>query len=412
MKTKKHIVIVGAGFGGLQTAISLSKRMGTLVDITLVDKHDYHLFSPNLYEVATSGEDLTNLSELRQHIVVPISRIISGTHIRFVQAEVESVNQKAREVGLGVKILPYTTLVIALGSVNDDHGTLGASEFAMPLKTLSDVFRIRNAIEFAFQAHRQDPVKKLIRIVVAGGGYTGVEFITELASAVPFLAWKNSIPRHKIELEIIDSENVLIPGLNEKLSKDAKFRMQELGIRVRLNEKITRVDRQFVEYKSGERETYDVLVWAAGVKAYNLSFANPVVLGKQGRLVVNEYLQLKEHPEIYAVGDMAAVLNCDGQLAQCSVPDAWEQGGYVAYAIECAYYNRRPRIYHSKPHGFIVTLGGKWAIATNKYVYLKGMVGYIVRLFVHMRYYARILGFFTAIKQIYGQADVFGKNDL
>ena len=127
---------------------------------------------------------------------------------------------------------------------------------------------------------------------------------------------------------------------------------------------------------------------------------------------MNEHLLAKNDEHGYAVGDMASVLGTDGKAVPCSAQDAWRQGQYLAYVFECLFYNKKPKPYIPQVHGFVVSMGGKWAILDHKGLYLKGLFGYLGDLFAHFRYYRSILGTVAALKQVWGQFRVFGKNDM
>ena len=191
----KKIIILGGGFAGLGLAIKLAKT--NFFDITLIDKNNYHLFTPNLYEVATAGEELNNMAELKESIALPIGKILNKCKVRFIQAEVKVINSAKQFVETGGKVLPYDYLVLAQGSKAEYFNIAGAEQFAIPLKTLSHAFRIKNQIEFAIESHKFDAQKPYVRIVVAGGGYTGVELVGGLSSMLDFLAWKYQYPREK-----------------------------------------------------------------------------------------------------------------------------------------------------------------------------------------------------------------------
>ena len=166
----KNIVIVGAGFGGLQAALNLEKAFKSRRDIalTLIDKRDYHLFTSNLYEVASSEEEVTSVSQMKKSVTLPLKEVLAGKNIQFIQAEVKEVIATEKKLLLASRSIPYDYLILALGSESDFYSIPGAEQYALTLKSLPDALRIRNQMEFMVEAHKFDAVKKTLRAVVAG----------------------------------------------------------------------------------------------------------------------------------------------------------------------------------------------------------------------------------------------------
>lgn len=409
---KTNIVILGAGFAGLTAAVGLAKKFKRNPDIslTLVDRHNYQLLNFNLYEVATAEEEFASVGEIKQSITVPIKKVLAGKKIKFIQSEIKEINPIQKTVQLTGQKLEYDYLICALGSETDYYGIEGAEKFGLPLKSLKDALMIRNQIEFSIQAHKQDFNKKNLRVVVAGGGYTGVEFAAELANVVKILAWKYQYPPEKIEIAVLEGAGALIPGFNKKLSQDAFNRLKDLGIRVQLSSMAAKVDEHFVYLLGGEKEAYDVLVWTTGVKAKSLPLAEQIDLDKKGRCIVNRRLQLISHHNIFVLGDQGCVM-CQGKPAPCTAQDAIDQAKYVVQILPAMMKNQKPAEYIGKAHGFIVTGGGKWAILDYKPFYLKGSLAFLARQFAHIRYLSGILGFWMAVRFVWFEAEVFGRND-
>lgn len=408
-----NIVIVGGGFGGLGAALGLARRFknNKNIEITLIDKRDYHLFTPNLFEVATAEEELVSTEQIKKTITLPFKEILHGRQVTFIKSEVEEIDQVKKLVNLGHKQISYDYLILALGSESDYLNIPGAQQFALVLKDLPDALRVRNQIEFAIQSHRYDSSKKTVRIVVAGGGYTGVELAAELKGLVDFLAWKNQYPREKIEIEIIEGANVLVPGFDARLSGDVYGRMIELGVRVRLSARVTSVDRNFIELMSGDKIAYDVLLWTTGVKACS-AHMNVEGLDRKGRLPVNEFFQVLKHQDVFALGDLACVMGGNGKPVPSSAQDAEDQAKYVAYALPFILKNQKPpKPYKNIRHGFIVNVGGKWAIMSYNGIYLTGWLAYFVDKLAHLKYYASLVGYYKAVKNVIFQMEIYSRND-
>ncbi|HYV33870.1 MAG TPA: NAD(P)/FAD-dependent oxidoreductase [Candidatus Limnocylindria bacterium] len=414
------IVIIGAGYGGLLAALGLSARGGSAfggeknrkdISITLIDKHDYQLFATNLYEVATADEEMTSMKQLKKSIAVPVKDIFKGKKVEFLKAEVTEINQQQKTVSMHLQKIEYDYLIVATGSQSDFFGIEGAEKFALPLKNLKDAFFIRNQIEFAVQQHRLDVNKKNLRIIVAGGGYTGVEFAGELPHFLDIVAWKNNYPRQKIEVTVVEAQNSLIPGLSERMSRDALMRLQDLMVRVQLSSFISKIDRNFLELTTGEKMEYDVLVWTTGVKAATLPFVQEMNKDKKGRVIVNEFLQVADHQEIFLAGDSGSINNIDGRPAPPTAQDAIAHGKYIAYALPLIINNIKPKPYQGKKHGFIVSIGGKWAILNYAGFYFTGWPAYFIRQMANMRYFASVVGWWKAFRLAVFDSEMYSRND-
>ena len=407
------IVIVGGGFAGLGTVLGLEKKFknNKNIELTLIDKRDYHLFTPNLFELASAEEELTTISQMKKSITIPFAEILKGKKIKFIKSALKHIDTAKKQLELDHKQINYDYLILALGSRINFFGIEGAEKYALVLKDLPDALRIRNQIEFAVQAHKFDVSKKTVRLVMVGGGYMGVELAGELKGLADFMAWKNQYPREKIEIEVIESANQLVPGFDPRLSRDAYGRLQELGVRVRLSARISAVDGHFVELISGDKIAYDVLLWAAGTKACDCHMG-VAELDKKGRLPVNEFFQVKGYHNIFALGDIACAMDSKGNLVSSSAQDAGDQAKYLAYTLPYVINNKKPSVpYKNIKHGFIVNVGGKWAIMSYNGFYNTGWLAYLVDKLAHFLYYKSTVGVFKAIKIVVFQMEIYSRND-
>jgi len=408
------IVIIGGGFGGLKAALDLEKQFkkDSNTQIYLVDKREYHLFSPNLFEVATSDEELVSVKQMKRSVVLPFSEILKGKQIKFVQGECLSIDSARKKVNLVGRFLDYDFLIMASGAESEYYGILGAKKYGMALKTLPDAFRIRNRIEFIFGSHSLDFTKKNLHFIVAGGGYTGLEIAGRLKSLTDFLAWKYQYPRQKIEIVVVEAASKLVEGFDDRLSFDAYNRLQELGVHIRLSSRISGVDQNFIELMSGEKIVYDALIWTTGIKATAPNCGNQLMLNRQCKIHVNEFLHAQGLENVFAFGDVANVSGSDGKPVPGSVQEAINQGKYVAWAMSYYIKNKRPPVpYKNKQLGFIVFLGGKWAILDFGNFYIKGFMAYVVGKLAHLRYYVSLVGWFKALKYIVFQSKMYSRND-
>lgn len=410
----KSIVIVGAGFGGMQTALGLAKKFRRRrdVSITLADRRDYHLFSPNLYEVATAEEELVSLGQLKKNIAIPIKEIISGTGINFIKGQLTAVDPRRNTVVFGQQEVQYDFLVLALGGAPDFSSVRGAPGRAMGLKNFPDALRIRNALEFMVQAHRFNLSKANLNVVVAGGGYIGVELAGELPGFLDFVAWKNGYPREKIKIILLEAGSRLLYGLGEQAAADAYFRLKDLGVRVEFYKRLAEVSDHTLEFFNGERLAYDVLIWAAGVRGQAVPMAKdaPVKFNSKGCIEVNQYLQIPGFENIFAIGDLA-VLGASQPAQPATAQSAISQAKFLAGALPVLMQNRRPEGYQSRSQGFIVSIGGKWAILTVGKLYVTGFWAYVADLLAHWNYYRSLVGVWKAWRYVFTEARIYSRND-
>ncbi|MDE2312445.1 MAG: NAD(P)/FAD-dependent oxidoreductase, partial [Patescibacteria group bacterium] len=413
-ETKKFmtkIVICGAGFGGSNLALDLEKRLrgDKNIQITLIDRQDYQLFNPALYEVATAEEELVSLNQLKHGIALPLRRLLVGRKIKFIQGQISSINRADRKVLVGSREVEFDYLVLALGSQTEYFKVQGAQQFSLPLKSLNDAFRIRNAVGFAVQAHQYDAQKPYVRLVVAGGGYAGVEIAAELAKLADILAWKNSHPREKIEVVVVEAANQLLPGFGDQASKDIHRRLLDLGVKIRLLSPIFKVERNFINLVDGQRLAYDVLIWTTGVRARDCFLDAACECNKRGQLLTDEYLRVSGQTHMFALGDMACTpsIAAAPATAQAAVAEA----KYLAKALPVWMQNKKPAPFRPKSNPFIVSVGGKWGVFKSGGFYFTGFGPHLLRLGANIRYFAGLIGWLKAVRLVMFEEKIFSRND-
>lgn len=410
----KQILILGGGFAGVSTALGLRKNLKNNKDIaiTLIDEESYHLFHANLYEVATSPEELTSLAQLKKSVALPFKEIFEGKDINFIQGKISQVDLQKQTVSIGERSFTYDYLVLALGATNNFYGIEGAEENAYTLQSVNGALRIRNRIEFLAQMHRSDVTKKELRIVVAGGGFAGVEIAAELKGYLDFLSWENAFPREKIETLIIEGSESVVPGMGEQVQVDVGGRLRSLGVRIQTGSLISKVDPHFLEFKSGEKLSYDCLIWTAGVKANSVPMTPEIPVDRGGRITVNSKLQIPSFPNVFVLGDKACVMDKNNSPLPGTAMHAISHAEYLSEALPTALKNRTLIDFRPRQKAFIIPLGGKWMIL--KYgpaVYITGYLAFLIREFVFLKYFASLLGWYKAWNLIYFENKIYSEND-
>lgn len=380
----KHIVVLGAGFGGLtfcQDFESPSAR------VTLVDRTNHHLFQPLLYQVASAGLSAPDIAQ-------PIRSILADkTNLTVLMENVVDINLREKRVALENKILNYDYLVLALGGATSYFGHAEWEQFAPGLKTLDDALRIRREILFAFEKAETetDPAKReqLLIIVVVGGGPTGVELagaFAELRSHVLARDFDHIDPT-KARIILIEASPRVLSHLSEHLSESTMEQLEKLGVEVRLSTRVQNITSKCVELVGGEMIHAENIIWAAGVAASPLTKKLGVELDRAGRVKVKPDLSLPDHPEVFAIGDMAFVLDENGVQVPGVSPAAMQMARHVSHIIHeeltfPGHMERSPFKYWDK--GTMATIGRSAAVAKVKNFEFTGFFAWLAWLFIHL----------------------------
>jgi NADH dehydrogenase len=377
-----RIVIVGGGFGGMTAAKALSKLP---VEVTLIDRHNFHTFSPLLYQVATAG--------LAPDDIAPNLRGIVQNHpnVDALMAEVRGVDFERREVLVesGAPI-PYDVIVLAAGAVSSDFGVAGVREHAIPLKSLDDAIRVRTAVLRRFEQANTDPSlldHGVLTFVVAGGGPTGVELcgaLSELFTKVLVKDFKRlDVGRARVVL--VEMAEHLLGTFSGPSRREALRALQKRGVEVRLGRSIVSVGANEVRLDDGTVIPTRTVVWAAGVKASPLADVLGLEQTKRGEIVVNDDLTVAGHPEVFVIGDLAAATRPDGRPYPQLAPVAMQGARHVARTIDRRLRGRRPRPFRYVDKGNMATIGRRSAVAELPFgIRFGGTVGWLSWLGLHL----------------------------
>lgn len=377
---RPRVLIVGGGFGGLRVARGLRRAP---VDVTLLDRNNYHTFVPLLYQVATAGLE-------GEEIAQPIRRILRGArNVRFRLATVTGVDLERRRVIVDTGELPYDYLVLAAGSATNYFGLESLAGSAAALRDLDDAETLRDRVLAAFEAAAaaDDPQQRqeLMTVVVVGGGPTGVEIAGALAELR-----RHVLPRDYPDLDLsparivlLEAAGRLLPGMPPRLQERALERLRGMGVEVRLEAPVADADAEGITLGGGERLPARVVVWVAGLRAPPLAEAVPATQGGAGRLLVGPTLQLDGHPEVYVIGDMAHVGGRDSAYPMLA-PVAIQQGGLVAENIRRRLAGRPEKPFVYKDRGTMVTIGRQAAVAHVYGLQISGFLAWVLWLTVHL----------------------------
>jgi NADH dehydrogenase len=378
---RPHVVILGAGFGGLNAAIGLRNAA---VDVTVVDRRNYHLFQPLLYQVATAG-----LSPAQ--IATPIRRILARQKNATVLMEkIEAIDPAARIVTTTNRRIFYDYLVIATGARHAYFGHDEWEETAPGLKTIGDATEIRARILTAFERAEvtDDPAlrRSLLTFVIVGGGPTGVELagaIIELARKAISRDFRN-IDSATTRVVLVEADKRLLTAFPESLSQSAKTQLEKLGVEVRLGAAVTQCDENGVTLADGQHIASTCLLWAAGVTASRAARWLDAASDRAGRVLVGDDLSVPGHPEIFAIGDTASVKGRDGKPVPGVAPAAKQMGRYVAGLIKARLAGAQVKPFSYSDYGNLATIGRKAAVADLGRIRLTGFPAWLLWSFAHL----------------------------
>ncbi len=379
----KRIVVVGAGFGGLQAVTDLDRmfRGDRETEVLLVSDQNYLLFTPLLPQIASSQTD-------PRHIVQAVREIRGRRKFRFRREGVRSVDAQNRRLIFDSGTVEYDALVLAPGSRTEYFNIPGARENSWDYKSLQQAVELRERIiDLCEHAdHTEDPAARqsMVSFVVVGGGYTGIELVTEMHDFLfRYMTRKyRGIRASEIRLLVLEAAPEILRGIGPKLTAHARKRLAATGIQVRTSTRVTRVLEGSVEINGNETIAAATIIWTAGVRASELIESLPGPHERIGRAVVNAQLQLEGHPEIFVVGDSAASVNA--QEAPRVAPVAIEQGRVAARNIRHLWRGEPLEPYEYASKGMLVSLGMNYAVVNIAGIQVSGYFAWLFWNAVHL----------------------------
>jgi NADH:quinone reductase (non-electrogenic) len=380
-KDPHHVVVVGAGFGGLEATFGLA---GAPVKITLIDRRNHHLFQPLLYQVATA-------SLATSEIAWPIRYLLRDRReVTTLFANVNSIDAEGKRVVLDDgDSVPYDTLILATGARHDYFGHDEWEPFAPGLKTLEDATTLRRRILVAFErAEREtDPTRRaaLLTFVIVGAGPTGVEMagtIADLARDTLAPDFRN-IDTHKTRVVLIEAGSRVLAGFPDELSAYAERSLEKLGVEVMLGAPVTECDADGVVY-GGKRLEARTIIWAAGVRASRAAEWLNAPADRAYRLQVAPDLTVPGHPDIFAIGDTITIAGPDGKPVPGIAPAAKQEGRYVASLIKARLEGRTLPPFRYKHQGSLAQIGKRLAVIDFGWLKLRGTIAWWIWGIAHI----------------------------
>jgi NADH dehydrogenase len=386
MTTSPRVIIVGAGFGGLTAAKALA---GKPFDITVIDQHNYHLFQPLLYQVATAGLSPAEIAS-------PIRGILSrDQNVNVMLGKVSGVDTAQREVLAEGRRIPYDTLILATGAQHAYFGHDDWAAHAPGLKTIDDATYIRRRILLAFEKAEteSDPAERarLLNFVVIGGGPTGVEMagaIAELANRALAADFRSIDPR-AARIILVEAAPRLLTPFDPSLSEAAKKSLEQLGVEVRLGAAVTALDAEGVSMGADRIEARTV-IWGAGVMASPAGAWLGAETDRAGRVKVLGDLSVPGHPDIFVIGDTALLNGADGNALPGVAPVAKQQGQYVAGLLVARQKGESIKPFRYRDFGSLATIGRSRAVVQMGRLKIKGFIAWLLWSVAHIYF---LIGF-------------------
>ena len=378
----KKVVIVGAGFGGLSLAKHLANAS---LEVLLIDKHNYHTFQPLLYQVATAGLEAEEIAHATRGIFQ------RQKNFRFCLGEVINVDWEARKVHLkDTSEIAFDYLILAAGGATNYFGVEGAEQYGFALKSLEEAVNLRSHIIMCFERADQkgyDSEEGLMHIVVVGGGPTGVEMAGALCELIQKVLKKDypDLPIEKYRVSLVEASPGLLNAYDAPLQNYAIRQLKKRGVDVQLDTRVTRVTPTQVHLSSGETLNAQTLVWAAGIQANDLASILGLPTSRGGRIVVDEWLKVPDHEHVFAIGDIAASKDENGNLYPQLAPVAIQAGKHVATTIKEGLSGKKPGPFRYKDRGTMATIGRNAAVAELNFgIRSTGFIAWVMWLVLHL----------------------------
>ena len=375
---RPRVVVVGAGFGGLWAIRALAKAP---VDVTLVDRNNYHTFLPLLYQVAAA-----ELSP--EEIAYPVRGVLrKARNVRFVMATGQALDLKRRVVQTDSDEIPYDYLILGLGTKSAFFGVAGAAEHAYRLKTLDQAASLRNHILGCFEraSHEPDPARRqqLLTFAIIGGGAMGVEFAGALGELIhgPLRRDYAMADTDEVRILLVEATDHLLPEFSPRLQSYCLRRLQRMGVEVRFSSPVAQVEAERIHLRGGEIIDVGTVVWTAGVRGQEVEGFAGLNVNRRGQIPVEETLQLADHPEVYVVGDLAAVASTPLPMV---APVAIQQGSAAGRNIARQVASEPAQPFRYKDRGRMATIGRNAAVAEVAGMGFTGLVAWLLWLVIHL----------------------------
>ncbi|WP_419880846.1 NAD(P)/FAD-dependent oxidoreductase [Peribacillus sp. B-H-3] len=387
----KKIVILGAGYGGLLSALTLRKYMDkTQAQVTVVNQYPTHQIITELHRLAAGS-----ISE--QAVAMPLEKLFKGKDIDLKIAKVDSFSVDQKEVKLSDgSVLSYDALVVGLGSTTAYFGIPGLEENSMVLKSAADAVKIQRHVEERIREYAKTKNEADATILIGGGGLTGVELVGEIADKMPKIAKSYGVNPKEIKLMLVEAGPKILPVLPDHLIERATASLEARGVTFLTGLPVTNVEGNTVDLKDGQKIVTNTFVWTGGVQGNPLVGQSGLEVNR-GRATVNDFLQSTSHNDVFIAGDSAVYFAADGRPFPPTAQIAWQMGELIGYNLFAFLEGKEFEQFSPINSGTLASLGRKDAVATigANSTALKGLPATLMKEASNVRYLTHIKGLFS-----------------
>ena len=378
---QRRVVIVGAGFGGLELAKRIAKYD---LQVVLIDKNNFHQFQPLYYQVATAGLEPSS-------IAFPLRKMFQSKRNVFIRVtEVQSIDYQGNKIHTDLGYCWYDYLVVAMGADTNYYGNQKIAQFAIPMKTVSEALYLRNSIfedyEKALTSNNEDEQQSYTDIVIVGGGPTGVELAGALAEMKKYILPKDyhELNNRTVDIYLIQSSDVLLKGMSEKAAQAAEGFLTTLNVIIKKNTRVTDYDGEVVTMNDGTTIHSKKVIWAAGIRGNALAGLPEGVVMKDGRIMCDNFNKINGLDNVFAIGDIAYMEEKEykghPQVAQVAI----QQAKQLAANFRNILTNDPLEPFHYRDLGSMATIGRNHAVVDLPFIKFQGFFAWLVWLFVHL----------------------------
>ena len=378
---QRRVVIVGAGFGGLELAKRIAKYD---LQVVLIDKNNFHQFQPLYYQVATAGLEPSS-------IAFPLRKMFQSKRNVFIRVtEVQSIDYQGNKIHTDLGYCWYDYLVVAMGADTNYYGNQKIAQFAIPMKTVSEALYLRNSIfedyEKALTSNNEDEQQSYTDIVIVGGGPTGVELAGALAEMKKYILPKDyhELNNRTVDIYLIQSSDVLLKGMSEKAAQAAEGFLTTLNVIIKKNTRVTDYDGEVVTMNDGKTIHSKKVIWAAGIRGNALAGLPEGVVMKDGRIMCDNFNKINGLDNVFAIGDIAYMEEKEykghPQVAQVAI----QQAKQLAANFRNILTNDPLEPFHYRDLGSMATIGRNHAVVDLPFIKFQGFFAWLVWLFVHL----------------------------
>lgn len=379
-----HVVIIGGGYGGLRVIESLAKHPN--ITLTLIDKHPYHYLQTEAYGYIAGRFDIRD-------IAIDLEQWCHGfeKRVSFVHERAHAIDYETKKLQTDTQEISFDYLVIATGAQTNFFSFIeGLREHSHGIKKLERAYKFRQKFEDLIykQIQHKIPLQEEINLAIGGAGLSGVEVAAEMANSIHTYAKTIGERTRKIKIHLIDASETILPGMSSFIIKNTHARLQELGVEIHTNTFISSLDKEFIYFKDGSKLHYHFMIFTGGIKAANFTHCISGAKNKAEQLLPNEYLNVGERSDIFAIGDCVAIRDAKGEILPPTAQVAEKSAEYVAQNILDRLYNKEPKVFDAKVSGVFVALGGNYAVGEMfGFIKVKGYLAFLLKKAITYAYY-------------------------